>query len=127
MSISIWCPHVKLFRKIRPGITVWSHGALPDPAFAPVEALLALPDLTEEDAVNFVEERHSQESINGLSLALPNGQVAMARGRGLTYSIVSKATMPNGVWDQIEATIQLSPTENGIPFRILRWQEGFHN
>jgi len=117
----------ELYKKMEPGLTVWTRGALPDPAYAPVEALLALPDITPEDAVNFVEERHSQEGGKGLSVALPNGQVAVERGRGVTYSIVSKATLPNGVWDQIEATIRLGANQNGLPFSILRWQEGFHH
>ncbi len=117
----------ELYKKLEPGLTVWSADRLPDPAYAPVEALLALPDITEDDAVKFVQERQSQEANNGLRLHLPNGQVAMARGRGVTYSIVAKATLPNGVWDQIDATIGLGGTTNGLPYRILRWQEGFHH
>jgi len=77
--------------------------------------------------LNFVEERHSQEAAGGLGTTLPNGQVAMARGRGLTYSILAKATMPNGIWDQVEATIRLGGSPEGSPFRILRWREGFHH
>jgi len=117
----------ELYQQMEPGLTVWSQGSKPDPAYAPVEALLALPEVTLDDAVQFVEERHGQNINDNLSLSLPNGEVAMARGRGLTYSIVSKATMPNGVWDQVEATIQLGATREGFPFKILRWQEGFHH
>jgi general secretion pathway protein K len=117
----------ELFQKIEPGLTVWSDQGLPDPAFAPVEALLALPDMTLDDAMNFVQERHSQEGGEDLSLTLPNGEVAVASGRGVTYSIVSRATLPNGVWDQVEATIRLGENQDGLPFRILRWQEGFHH
>ena len=117
----------ELYQQIEPGLTVWSKGGLPDPAYAPVEALLALPDMTPEDAQNFVEERHSQEPGSEKMMTLPNGQVAMARGQGVTYSIISKATLPNGVWDQIEATIRLGGYQDGPPFRILRWQEGFHH
>jgi general secretion pathway protein K len=116
-----------LFQKMEPGLTVWSEDSLPDPAYAPVESLLALPDMTPDEALNFVEERHSQDANKGLSLSLPNGQVAMVRDRGLTYSIVAKATLPNGVWDQIEATISLGGNQNGLPFKILRWKEGFHH
>jgi hypothetical protein len=83
--------------------------------------------MTPDEALNFVEERHSQDANKGLSLSLPNGQVAMVRDRGLTYSIVAKATLPNGVWDQIEATISLGGNQNGLPFKILRWKEGFHH
>ena len=117
----------ELFQKMEPGLTVWSEQSLPDAAYAPVEALLALQDMTVEDAMNFVEERHSQDGNQGMSLSLPNGEVVMARGRGLTYSIVSRATLPNGVWDQVEATVRLGGNQYGRPFNIFRWQEGFHH
>jgi general secretion pathway protein K len=117
----------ELFQKIEPGLTVYSEAAAPDPAYAPVEALLALPDMTLDDALNFVAERNSQDAVGGVGTALPIGQIAMARGRGLTYSIEAKATLPNGVWDQVEATIRLGGNPDGRPFRILRWREGFHN
>jgi general secretion pathway protein K len=116
-----------LYKKIEPGLTVFSESGMPDPAYAPVEALLAMPDMTEEDALNFVAERQSQDATTGVGTVLPNGQVAMARGRGLTYSILAKATLPNGVWDQVEATIRLGGSSTGHPYKVLRWREGFHN
>jgi general secretion pathway protein K len=116
-----------LFLVIEPGITVFSPSQSPDPAFAPVEALVALPEMSQEDALNFIEERNSQDAENKEPLTLPNGQVAMARGRGLTYSIHSKATLPNGVWDQVEATIRLGGNSDGQPYRVLRWREGSHH
>ena len=115
----------ELFQAIEPGLTVYSDANLPNAAYAPIEALLALPDMTQEDAMNFIEERHSQDGTSGVGVTLPNGTVAMARGRGLTYSIQAKATLPNGIWDQIEATIRLGGSPDGRPFRILRWHEGF--
>lgn len=116
----------ELFKEIEPGLSVYSEAALPDAAYAPKEALMALPDMTEEEALNFIAERHSEDATSGVGLALPNGEIAMARGRGLTYSIQAKATLPNGIWDQIEATIQLGGSTDGRPFRILRWREGFN-
>jgi general secretion pathway protein K len=117
----------ELFTRMAPGLTVFAQSGLPDPAYAPVEALLALPDMTEEEALNFVEARHSEESLGQVGAVLPSGQVAMARGRGLTYSILAKATLPNGVWDQVEATIRLGGGPDGLPYRVLRWREGFHH
>ena len=116
-----------LYTRMSRGLTVYSEGSEPDAAYAPVEALMALPDMSVEDARNFVAERHSQESLTGLDLELPNGEVAMARGRGLTYSILAKATLPNGIWDQVEATIRLGGSSDGRPYRVLRWKEGFHH
>ena len=116
-----------LFQKMAPGLTVFSEAGIPDPVYAPLEALLALPDMTEEDARNFIEDRQSEDATKGAGVALPNGQVAMAHGRGLTYSVLAKATLPNGIWDQVEATIRLGGTTEGPPYKVLRWREGFHN
>jgi general secretion pathway protein K len=116
-----------LFVKIEPGLTVYSKSRAPNAAYAPLEALLALPEMTEEDALNFLAERQSEDSTGAVGTVLPSGEVAMAQGRGLTYSILAKATLPNGVWDQIEATIRLGGDSDGFPFRVLRWREGFHH
>lgn len=116
----------ELFRSILPGITVHSKTALPALAYAPVEALLAVPEITPEDALAFVQERHAMEPGSGEGVTFPDGQVVMAQGRGLTYSIHAKAIMPNGVWEQVEATIRLGGNQDGMPFRVLNWREGFH-
>jgi general secretion pathway protein K len=115
----------ELYRKLEPGITVFSRLGEPDPAFAPVEALMALPDITYEEAVNFVQERNSQQPGESLGTELPNGTVVMEQGRGVTYSIKARATMPNGVWEQLQATIRLGGNREGSPYRVLRWCEGF--
>ncbi|MEJ2402135.1 MAG: type II secretion system protein GspK [Xanthomonadales bacterium] len=115
-----------LYTQIEPGVTVHSNAELPNPAYAPAAALLALPDMTADEALNFVEQRHSEESLTNLDLSLPGGEVAMAQGRGLTYSIVAKATLPNGIWDQIDATVRLGANSNGRPYTVLRWREGTH-
>jgi general secretion pathway protein K len=115
----------ELYRLLEPGLTVFSRGAKPNPAFAPVEALMALPDITYEEAVNFVAERNSQQPGDSLGTELPNGVVVMEQGRGNTYSIQAKATMPNGVWEQLQVTIRIGGNSVGNPYRVLRWREGF--
>lgn len=115
----------ELFRKLEPGISTFSRTAEPDPAFAPVEALMAMPDITYDEAVNFVQERNSQIPGESLGTELPNGLIVMEQGRGVTYSIQARATMPNGVWEQLQATIRLGGTRSGRPYRVLRWREGF--
>ena len=115
----------ELYRKLEPGITVFSRAGQPDPAFAPVEALMALPDITREEAINFVQERNALQPGESLGAELPNGLVVMEQGRGVTYSIQARATMPNGVWEQLQATIRLGGNRSGSPYRVLRWREGF--
>lgn len=117
----------ELYRRIEPGISVYSRASSPDLAYAPAEALLTVPDITPEEAQNFITERSALEPGDTQGVALPDGQLVVAKGRGLTYSIHAKATMPNGVWEQVEATILLGGSHTGVPFRVLRWREGFHH
>ncbi len=117
----------QLYRRVEPGITVYSRAGIPDLAFAPVEALLAMADINHQDALDFVQQRNALEPGDMGGINAPNGLLVVARGRGLTYSIQAKATMPNGVWEQLEATIRLGGSRSGMPFRILRWREGFHH
>ena len=70
----------ELFEKMQPGLTVWSDQGMPEPAFAPVEALLALPEITQEEALNFVEERHSQDGSEEEPMTL--SQWSGCRGTG---------------------------------------------
>ena len=98
---------------------------MPNAAFAPVEALVALPEVSYEDAAAFVEERNSMTAGEVTSSRIAGQGFVIANARGLTYSIRSKATMPNGVWDQIDATIRLGGGQDGLPYRVLRWREGF--
>ncbi len=115
----------ELYRKLEPGITVFSRAGQPDPAFAPVEALMALPDITREEAINVVQERKTLQPGESLGVELPSGLIVMEQGRGVTYSIQVRATMPNGVWEQLQATIRLGGNRSGSPYRVLRWREGF--
>jgi len=115
----------ELYRKLEPGLTVFSRVAQPDPAFAPVEALMALPDITYDEARDFVQERNAQQPGESLGTELPNGLVVMEQGRGVTYSIQARATMPNGVWEQLQTTIRMGGDRSGSPYRVLRWREGF--
>ena len=117
----------ELFRKISPGITVYSRAGMPDPAFAPLEALMSMPDITADEARSFIEERNARMPGDSVGVSLPNGTVVMEQGRGVTYSIRIKATMPNGIWEQLEATIKLGGNPNGRPYQVLRWREGFQH
>lgn len=117
----------ELYRRIEPGITVHGRAAQPNPAFAPPEALVAIPGVSLEEASEFVEGRRQLDPGDMANLEIGGEGFVVARGRGLTYSIRSKATMPNGVWDQIDATIRLGGNAEGRPFRVLRWREGFQH
>jgi len=117
----------ELFRELEPAVTVYAGRNQPNAAYASPDALLALPGMTPELASEFVNERRAMPlgdpSVSG-QLLLPDGTPVMAGGGGFTYSVRSKATLPNGAYGLLEATIRIGgAAANGRPFVILRWRD----
>ncbi|MFO7764739.1 MAG: type II secretion system protein GspK [Wenzhouxiangellaceae bacterium] len=112
-----------LFRSVADSVTVHSGRADFNPAFAPPSVLQTIPDMDEESTQLFIEERSQYHPADQMQLALPDGTMVNQRGSGLTHSIVSRATLDSGTWNEIEATIRLGTDSRGRPFRIVRWKQ----
>jgi general secretion pathway protein K len=51
--------------------------------------------------------------------------IPMAAGGGLTYSVKSRAKLPNGASTTLDATIRMGGINAaGRPYVILRWRDG---
>jgi len=113
-----------LYRKLEPALTVYSRRRTVDPAFAPYEALLVMPGMTDEIARDFINQRQSRDNSGDNTLLMPDGGAVAMRGIGPTQSISIKATMPSGIWERLEVTVSLSPGKNQEAFQVMRWKEG---
>lgn len=113
----------ELFLAVKDSITVHSGRGNFNPAFAPASVLRTLPDLDEEAARQFIEERSQYRPGDQMQLALPDGTLVTQRGSGLTHTIAVRATLESGTWSEIEATIRLGTDSRGRPFRIVRWND----
>lgn len=117
-----------IFRKIEPAITVYSGTRTPNPAFAPYEALMAIPGMTAQLAQQILVTRQAMPpgtsgALEGLTL--PGGGAVVASGGGVTYSIKAKATLQNGVSITFDATVRLGGmSSSGRPYTVLRWRDG---
>ncbi len=116
-----------LFRRLEDLVTVHGRGGQINPAFAPAEVIAGMPDVTIEEAQMFVEERHQIHPADLTALMLPNGQMVNLQGGGGVFSIRSRATLENGAWNEIEATVRAGSDTRGRPFRILRWRENIED
>jgi general secretion pathway protein K len=108
-------------------MTVHGRGGQINPAFAPAEVLAGMPDIDLQGAQQFVEERQQTHPADMTALMLPNGQMVNLQGGGGVFSIRSRATLENGAWTQIEATVSVGTDTRGRPFRILRWRENIED
>lgn len=118
----------ELFTRVEPALTIFTGQSMPNAQYAPLEALEAMPDMTPECARQIIEQRQAMqpgqtagpaEPICGVSIGGVTG------GGGVTYSVQSRARLPNGTSTNLDATIRMGGVNPaGRPFVILRWRDG---
>ena len=119
----------ELYSRIEPAITIYAGGTLPNAAYAPLEALLALPGMTPDLAQQLIQQRQQiapgQAGQPGVpQLTLPDGTPIMANGGGNTYTVKSRATLANGASAVLDASIRLGGVgAAGRPYTVLRWRD----
>ena len=116
----------QLYSKIEPAITIYSGSQRPNPAYAPLEVLMALPGMTQELAQQLIAARQQiQPGQPGQAgLTLPDGTPIMANGGGTTYTIKSRATLATGASTVLDASIRLGGVAAaGRPYTVLRWRD----
>ncbi|WP_223787070.1 general secretion pathway protein GspK [Marinicella meishanensis] len=116
----------EVYQKIQPALTVYSGRKNINLAFAPKEVLMSIDGITGEMADAFIAERHGIEDVNGQLPILAEGYNGQFRGGGTTFSIISKATLPNKQYAEIDATIRMGGNLQGRPFRVVRWRDNEH-
>jgi len=116
----------EMYRKIEPALTVYSGRESVNLAFAPKEVLMAIDGVTAEMAEDYIVQRHEIEDVNTALPVLADGYTGQLRGGGTTFSIVSKATLPNKQFAEIDATIRMGGNLQGRPYRVVRWRDNEH-
>lgn len=116
----------ELYTRIAPALTIYSGQPTPNAAFAPLEVLRAFIGMTDDLARQLIEARHAWDPASGAPPPLmPDGTPLMAQGGSGTYSIAARATLPNGAWTELEATVRLGGAGvSGLAYTVLRWQDG---
>jgi len=115
----------ELYQRVAPALTVYSGQAVPNLAYAPIEVLRAFPNIDPAMAQMLIDQRHAW--MPGLGLpppTLPDGTPLVAEGGTGTYSIESRATLPNGAYTELRVTLRLGGSGiSGRAFSVLRWQD----
>ena len=103
-----------IYRKLVGQITIWSGRNAPDPNYAPALAMQAIPGMTPEQANAAYAARQQ-----------PGAKPGLGASQGVTHSIRSEATLPDGTRAVLRATVRLQGARAGAqPYAVLRWQEG---
>lgn len=116
----------QLYERVADALTVYSGQAQPNLAFAPSLVVSAVSRIAPEEAAQLVALRQTWDPMTGgAGLTLPDGTRLVAEGGTGTYSIESRATLPNGAWTELRATLRLGGSGiSGRAFSVLRWQDG---
>ena len=114
----------ELYKQVEPAVTVYSGRSQVNLNLAPREVLLAQPGLNAQLVDRYLEERERVGQDGGpMPPLLPGAGSPVARGGSLTYSVESRATLPNGASSTLEAVVRLHSSPTGRPFSIVRWKE----
>ncbi|MFH0341963.1 MAG: general secretion pathway protein GspK [Chromatiales bacterium] len=120
----------RLFKRLRPALTVHSHSAGIDDKVAPPEVLRALL-LSGEDTGRDLEEALARRRDNAEEPG-ENGRDALkpvidARfvvpSNGVIYTVRAEARLPAQTLASVAATVKLIQ-QSGKPYSVLAWQEG---
>lgn len=116
----------EIYAKLAPALTIYSGQSAPNLAFAPYEVILSIPGMTPELAQQIIAMRHAWNPLlGGPPPILPDGTPLVAQGGTGTYSIKSRATLPNGAWTELDTTVRLGGAGvSGLAYTVLRWQDG---
>lgn len=115
------------FQRVEPALTVHSGMSQPNPAFAPLEALMVFPGMTEALASSLIQQRQQvpPEMMGQPIGQLPDGTPVISQFGGLAYSIRVRAVLPTGASREFHYTIRLGmQARAGRPFHVLRFREG---
>jgi general secretion pathway protein K len=115
-----------LYARLAPALTIYSGQPTPNAAFAPFEVLRSFIGMNDELARQLIDARHAWDPASGAPPPLmPDGTPLMAQGGSGTFSIAARATLPNGAWTELEATVRLGGAGvSGLAYTVLRWQDG---
>jgi len=112
-----------LYKKVESAVTVFSGRNNVNAAVAPELALMAMPDITRQQAQDFIARRLASSAND--SLTFGSQQVRTAPAGGLTFSVHVAAILPDGVQSDLETTLRLRGGGAGArAFTVLRWRSG---
>jgi general secretion pathway protein K len=116
----------ELYRKLEPDLTIWGGSSMPSAGSASLAVLMSFPGMTPQMAEQLIALRSQIQPGDpaGATLTLPDGSPLLTGGNGVTYTVRSKATLPNGAWTQVDATIRLGGAAGARAYTILLWREG---
>jgi len=112
-----------LYKKVESAVTVFSGRNNVNAAVAPLLALMAMPNISRQQAEDFIAQRQAASANESLSFG--NQQVRTAPAGGLTFTVRVAASLRNGIESDLEATVRLRGGGAGVrAFSVLRWHPG---
>lgn len=118
----------RLFKRLRPALTVHSHSAGIDDRVAPPAVLRALLLSGEDrDLEEVIGRRRDNEAEPGQNARAALTPVIDARfvvpSNGVIYTVRAEARLPAQTRASVAATVKLAQ-RSGKPYTVLAWQEG---
>lgn len=116
----------ELYQKLQNDVTIYGGAGRPNAAFASQLGLQTIEGIDPALAEQLLAARQQQHpgDPGSAAVTLPDGTPLLTVGGSGTYTVRSKATLANGTWTLVDATIRVGGAPGARAYSILRWREG---
>jgi general secretion pathway protein K len=110
-----------LYKQLEPLLTIFSNSNNINPAKAPREVLLSLPNVTAEMVDAYLQQR-AENARAGLPELAPTWAMANP-SVSQVYQVLAEAMPVEGITGAVSAVIRRGQSRQGLPFAILAWHK----
>ncbi|MCK5356235.1 MAG: general secretion pathway protein GspK [Methyloprofundus sp.] len=115
--------NAKIYQQMEGMVSIYTKNKQINPTTASRAMLLTLPDASEEQVNEYLQQRVDNER-NGESVVQPDWFKGSATKSNI-YMIISEAMIDKNITEKIMAVIKKTRSKNGLPFEIVKWSTDY--
>ncbi len=112
-----------IYQQLQGMISIYTKKAGINPTTAAREVLLTLPEVTAEMVDEYIEQRVVNER-NQEAITAPEWFKGSTQKSGI-FRIIAEVMISKGISQQVMVVVQKSTSQNGLPFKILKWAQDY--
>jgi general secretion pathway protein K len=112
-----------IYRQLQGMISIYTKKAGINPTTASREVLLTLPEVTAEMVDEYIAQRVANER-NQEAIAAPEWFKGSTQKSGI-FRIIAEVMIAKGISQQIMVVVQKTTSQNGLPFKTLKWAQDY--
>lgn len=114
----------EIYKRLENMISIHSNNVRINPASAPRNVLLTLPNVEVEMVEEYIQQRVDNQ--RNLEAVTHPGWYLGSNKKSNVFMIVAEAMIDDDISKQVMAVIRKRPVKNSLPFEVLNWTKDYH-